>query len=193
MSDRGRGFDPSVLATGDTDSGGLGLFGVRDGWPCLAGVSSLTVPQGKGRVSRDVGRDGDARGRSGRVSASVADPAAQSSDHTVVRILLVDDHIFAVRKRCVTCWPSVHSCSSSERPVTASRRWRRRSRLCRTSSSWTSPCRAWTASKTTRRIRGLLPHVRIYGLSTQEESDKLHAIEEAGADGYFSKGLAWSV
>ncbi len=40
----------------------------------------------------------------------------------------------------------------------------------------------------TRRIRDEIPSIRIFGLSTQEESSKLHAIETAGADGYFAKG-----
>lgn len=39
----------------------------------------------------------------------------------------------------------------------------------------------------TRRIRELLPRVIVLGLSTQERTDQLHAIELAGAAGYFSK------
>jgi len=40
----------------------------------------------------------------------------------------------------------------------------------------------------TRRIRAELPSVLIFGLSTEERTEALHAIEEAGAAGYFTKG-----
>jgi DNA-binding NarL/FixJ family response regulator len=40
----------------------------------------------------------------------------------------------------------------------------------------------------TRRIHAALPTIQILGLSTQERSEGLHAIQEAGAAGYFSKG-----
>jgi DNA-binding NarL/FixJ family response regulator len=39
----------------------------------------------------------------------------------------------------------------------------------------------------TRRIRGAWPEIVIFGLSTQEEPEGLHAIEKAGAAGYFTK------
>lgn len=39
----------------------------------------------------------------------------------------------------------------------------------------------------TRRLRAELPHVRIYGLSTQEVTHGRHPIEDAGAVGYFTK------
>lgn len=39
----------------------------------------------------------------------------------------------------------------------------------------------------TRRLRAELPAVMIFGLSTEERTDALHAIEAAGADGYFTK------
>jgi DNA-binding NarL/FixJ family response regulator len=40
----------------------------------------------------------------------------------------------------------------------------------------------------TRRIRAELPDIRILGLSMQPRSVAAHAIEEAGAHGFFVKG-----
>ena len=41
----------------------------------------------------------------------------------------------------------------------------------------------------TRRIRAELPFIQIFGLSTQMKTDDLHAIELAGAAGFFTKGV----
>src|SRR5262249_54645970 len=41
----------------------------------------------------------------------------------------------------------------------------------------------------TRRIRAELPSIRILGLSMQPRTEDLHAIEEAGAAGFFIKGI----
>jgi two-component system nitrate/nitrite response regulator NarL len=41
----------------------------------------------------------------------------------------------------------------------------------------------------TRRIRAELPSIQILGLSTHLKGDDLHAIEEAGAADYFTKGV----
>ena len=40
----------------------------------------------------------------------------------------------------------------------------------------------------TRLIRAQFPDIEVFGLSTQERTDDLHAIERAGAAGYFTKG-----
>jgi DNA-binding NarL/FixJ family response regulator len=41
----------------------------------------------------------------------------------------------------------------------------------------------------TRRIRAELPGVAILGLSMQPRTDEVHPIEEAGASGFFMKGV----
>lgn len=40
----------------------------------------------------------------------------------------------------------------------------------------------------TRRLRAELPATRVFGISTEEQPEGLHAIEQAGATGYFTKG-----
>ena len=41
----------------------------------------------------------------------------------------------------------------------------------------------------TRRIRAELPSIQILGLSTHVKTEDLHAIEAAGAAGFFTKGI----
>jgi DNA-binding NarL/FixJ family response regulator len=41
----------------------------------------------------------------------------------------------------------------------------------------------------TRRIRAELPFIQILGLSTHVRGTELHAIERAGAAGFFTKGV----
>ena len=41
----------------------------------------------------------------------------------------------------------------------------------------------------TRRIRAELPFIQILGLSTHVKTEDLHAIERAGAAGFFTKGI----
>ena len=41
----------------------------------------------------------------------------------------------------------------------------------------------------TRRIHAELPFIQILGLSTHVKTEELHAIERAGAEGFFTKGV----
>ena len=41
----------------------------------------------------------------------------------------------------------------------------------------------------TRRLHGEIPSILIFGLSIQPRPSEVHAIEEAGAAGYFLKGV----
>jgi DNA-binding NarL/FixJ family response regulator len=41
----------------------------------------------------------------------------------------------------------------------------------------------------TRRIRAELPFIQILGLSTHVKTGELHSIEQAGAAGFFTKGI----
>ncbi|MFN7983108.1 MAG: PAS domain-containing protein [Vicinamibacterales bacterium] len=191
VSDRGRGFDPSILATGDTDSGGLGLFGIRERLALLGGRLIIDSAPGQGArftIVMSGATATHAAGTGARVPASVADPAAPSADDKALRILLVDDHIavrealrdvLAERPRLLVVGEAGDGIEAVEKAQS----------LAPDVIIMDVSMPRMDGLEATRRIRGLLPHVRIYGLSTQEESDKLHAIEEAGADGYFSKGI----
>lgn len=189
VSDCGRGFDPGVLATSDSQHSGLGLFGIRERLALLGGRLYIDSAPGQGARFSIVVTGAIAAPQAGNAAratstASTAEPQATGP----LRILLVDDHV-AVREALrgvLAERPQLLVIGEAGDGVEAVEK----------AQSLNPDVIVMDVSmprmdglEATRRIRSLLPTVRIYGLSTQEESDKLHAIEEAGADGYFSKGV----
>ena len=88
--------------------------------------------------------------------------------------------------RCARYCISGRSYRSSAMRPTVSRPSPTRIRCGPMSSSWTSQCRTWTASKRPRAFVQL-PNIQILGLS-MARSDFADAIEQAGAAGFFVKG-----
>jgi len=191
VSDRGRGFAPEVLTSGDNDDGGLGLFGIRERLALVGGQLQIDSAVGQGARFTLVmpGATTETVAGSASTAGSSALPkSGQTSSGSALRVLLVDDHL-AVREALrdvLTERPQLLVVGEAGDGVEAVEKAQQ---LLPDVIIMDVSMPRMDGLEATRRIRALLPDVRIYGLSTQEESDKLHAIEEAGANGYFSKGV----
>ena len=90
--------------------------------------------------------------------------------------------------RCARCSISGRSSRWSAMRPTASRRSPTRTRCGPMSSSWTSRCRTWTASRRRRASAPSSPTSGFSGVSMLARSETADAIEQAGAAGFFVKG-----
>lgn len=196
VADSGVGFDPASVFKPGTVVGGLGLFGIRERLTFLGGQMDVdSVPGHGARFTLVVpfnttSRTGDLRAASAAQSDTATSVASKDgSDLRVspLRILLADDHkmVREALREMLSEHPEFLIVGEAVDGLDA-----------------VEQCRALVPDvvimdvsmprldglEATRRIHAELPSIRILGLSTQEESTKLHAIEAAGADGYFAKG-----
>ena len=169
VTDQGVGFDPARLDDrSKADQMGWGLFRIRERLTLLGGRLDIESAPGRGRGSvwsrRATPRRAPSRRERARAvvrperqrrSTPVAHPRMRSgfSSSTITR---------RSGARSARCSISGRSSRSSAMRPTDSRRSRRRTRCGPMSSSWTSRCRTWTASK---RQRASAPSSRISGFS----------------------------
>lgn len=194
VADEGVGFDPASTLKPGAIAGGLGLFGIRERLTFLGGHMDVDSAPGHGaRFMLVVPFESTSGARSAEASAGGRDAsAAEPLDPTAMRarplrILLADDHtmvrealreLLAERQEFLIVGEAVDGLDAVEQS---------RSLLPDVVIMDVSMPRL-DGLEATRRIHAEFPSIRIFGLSTQEESSKLHAIEAAGADGYFGKG-----
>ena len=195
VADDGRGFDPAELLKPGRGAGGLGLFGIRERLTYLGGHMDVDSAPGRGATFTLVvpfTSSGRSVGRDASVDRSLAtdttdDALGGSQRPRPLRILLADDHtmvrealreLLAEREEFLVVGEAVDGLDAVEQS---------RSLVPDVVIMDVSMPRL-DGLEATRRIREEIPSIRIFGLSTQEESSKLHAIETAGADGYFAKG-----
>lgn len=197
VADNGVGFDPAGILKPGRRAGGLGLFGIRERLTFLGGQMDVDSAPGRGaRFTLVVPFNAVQRRDSAGVSVTdLAEDTASSQRESdtarlterPLRILLADDHtmvrealreLLAERPEFLIVGEAVDGLDAIEQS---------RSLVPDVVIMDVSMPRL-DGLEATRRIREELPFIRIFGLSTQEESSKLHAIEAAGADGYFAKG-----
>ncbi|MFN7983109.1 MAG: PAS domain S-box protein [Vicinamibacterales bacterium] len=197
VADEGHGFDPAALLQPGRGAGGLGLFGIRERLTYLGGHMDVDSAPGRGATftlvvpfnssARAVGRGVVGDGSVDPNATDTTDDGLAAQRPRPLRILLADDHtmvrealreLLTEREEFLIVGEAVDGLDAVEQS---------RSLVPDVVIMDVSMPRL-DGLEATRRIRDEIPSIRIFGLSTQEESSKLHAIETAGADGYFAKG-----
>jgi CheY-like chemotaxis protein len=195
VSDEGIGFDPTEL--GDrlkAGAVGWGLFSVRERVTLLGGRFDIDSTPGRGTRFRLVAPRGSienaastrAPTRSPAFGSTTAGAARQTS-RDALRILIVDDHV-SVREAFTgvlqqypgLCVVGV-ACDGLD-AIAQAHRLRPDVILMDISMPYMDGVEA------TRRIRSEFPFMQILGLSMQPRTEAPHAIEQAGAAGFFVKG-----
>jgi PAS domain S-box-containing protein len=191
VTDSGVGFDPSALADRmKAGAVGWGLFSIRERVTLLGGRFEIASAPGRGArfrlvAPRSPGVDVTARPES--FPAAAIEPPAARVAAGALRILLVDDHA-AVREAFREILHQhagllvVGNAADGIEAVAQARALRPDVILMDISMPRLDGIEA------TRLIHAELPLIPILGLSMQPSSDAPHAIERAGAAGFFIKG-----
>jgi PAS domain S-box-containing protein len=196
VSDQGIGFEPADLDDrSKAGQVGWGLFSIRERLTLLGGRFEIDSAPGKGTRVRLVAPRGAAQSAiadAGALSLAPIGPAPAGGNGRpapdALRILIVDDHA-AVR--------------SALRQILGQRP--QFSVVGEASDGFEAIAHAHTLRpdvvlmdiamphmdgiEATGHIRAKLPDIKILGLSVQPRSETVHAIEEAGAAGFFVKGI----
>jgi PAS domain S-box-containing protein len=194
VADEGVGFDPAALDRRSKDGEvAWGLFSIRERVTLLGGRLDIDSAPGRGTKFRLVAPLGAARSpASGGEAATRVPPAAMPDAGPVppdpLRILIADDHA-AVRKAMREILQErpelavVGDAANGIEAIEYAHTLRPDVILMDVSMPGMDGIEA------TRRLRQELPSVEILGLSMQPRPAGAHAIEEAGAAGYFVKGV----
>ena len=195
VSDRGIGFDPAGLVERrKAGQAGWGLFSIRERLTLLGGRFDIESVPGQGTRFRLVAPRGEAQGgvaaqRLSRVATGPALPgAAGFAPARALRILMVDDHaaVRRVFRELLQERPELHVVGEAGDGLAAIAE----AHVLRPDvilMDVSMP--GMDGIEATRRIRAELPFIQIFGLSTHVKTVDLHAIEAAGAAGFFTKGV----
>ena len=195
VSDRGIGFEAEGLDhRSEAGQVGWGLFSIRERLTLLGGRLEIDTAPGKGTRMRLVAPRGDpqpsAAGPSTSTTAAIAIPAHDNGGASdgALRILIVDDHS-AVRSafRDILNEQSqltvVGDASNGFEAIAYAHTLRPDVILMDIAMPHMDGIEA------TMRIHAELPNISILGLSMQPRSAAALAMEQAGADGFFVKGI----
>jgi PAS domain S-box-containing protein len=196
VSDQGIGFEPAELDDrSKAGQLGWGLFSIRERLTMLGGRFEIDSAPGKGTRVRLVAPRGDAQSSvtGPAVSTFVPIGAASGDDEDrasldALRILIVDDHP-AVRRTfrdILNKQPQlsvVGDASNGFEAIAHAHTLRPDVILMDIAMPHMDGIEATT------RIRAELPDIQIFGLSMQPRSAVADAIEQAGAAGFFVKGI----
>ena len=198
VADQGAGFDAASLDDRSrAGQVGWGLFSIRERLTLLGGRFNIESAPGRGTRVRLVAPRGGERSTiavaNGSSSAAPIGPvsAHNDGDHVfpdALKVLIVDDHEAGRRALRQLL---------QERPQLAV--------VGDASNGYEAIARAHTLRpdvilmdvmmphmdgvEATARIHAELPNIKILGLSMQARSENVHAIEHAGAAGFFVKGM----
>ena len=196
VADDGVGFDPgSFDDRWKSGQGGWGLFSIRERLTLLGGRFEVESAIGRGTRVRLVAPRGGARGGATGVPAVLSSPIAlrpaagdARAFQDPLRILIVDDHA-AVRKALRNMLHErpqlkvVGEAADGIDAIVQARRLRPDVVLMDVVMPHMDGVEA------TERILAELAGIQVLGLSMQARSETVHAIEHAGAAGFFVKGL----
>src|SRR5262245_161760 len=193
VSDQGAGFDPWLIERAQTDQIGWGLFSIRERLTLLGG--RFEIESAPGRGSRFVLTVPRAMAP-GSTAAPPPSPAAAeapmsgavtSASPRALKILLVDDHA-AMRKALRRLLQGrgelqiVGEAANGFEAIAQARALHPDVVVMDVSMPEMDGIEA------TRRIRAEFRSIQILGLSMYPRTEKLHSIEQAGAQRFFVKG-----
>jgi len=196
VTDEGVGFDPAALFDrANAERVGWGLFSIRERLALLGGRLEIESTPGKGTMfrliaPRGAARDGvaalDPLNRAG--GERTGHDAKSHPSVPALRILIVDDHasvrrVFRDLLQERREFAVVGDACNGLEGIAQARALRPDVILMDISMPHMDGIEA------TRRIRAELPFIQILGLSSQLWMEPIHPIEEAGAAGYFVKGV----
>jgi PAS domain S-box-containing protein len=199
VTDQGAGFDPAgFVDRAKTGHAGLGLFSIRERLTLLGGRFDIDSAPGRGTrfhliAPRGATQDVATAQKSSMDSAmGQASRGASASPSTrALRILIVDDHA-AVRKafhELLQERPELQVVGDAADGVEAiAQAHELRPDVVMMDVSMPR----MDGVEATRRIRAELPSIQVLGVSMQPRTQGTHAIEQAGAVGFFVKGADMS-
>jgi PAS domain S-box-containing protein len=195
VSDEGVGFDAAALVDqAKSRQVGWGLFSIRERLTLLGGRFEIDSAPGRGTRFRlivpraDLTRDADAPRppTDAPFAPSPAHVAAPLASVGALRILIVDDHaaLRSVLRDMLQERPElrvVGEAVNGLEAITQAHTFRPDVILMDVSMPEMDGIEA------TRRIHAELPFIQVFGLSTYMRTETPHAIERAGAAGFFTK------
>jgi PAS domain S-box-containing protein len=195
VTDEGVGFDSAGLVDpANTRAVGWGLFSIRERLTLLGGRFDVESSPGQGTRLRLIAPRGTAQGVAVQdplteqvVWPASGDAAGRASAHAL-RILIVDDHtaVREVFREILQERPElrvVGDAANGLDAITQAHALRPDVVLMDVSMPDMDGVEA------TRRLRAELPFITVLGLSMHPRTHALHAIEQAGAAGFFTKGV----
>jgi PAS domain S-box-containing protein len=205
VSDRGIGFEPSTLEQRSAEGPvGWGLFSIRERLTLLGGRFEIESAPGSGTRVRLVAPRGNPHGSAAAGPAAVSGPTVPASagygptgpvsatgnghGSEALRILIVDDHavVRSALRGVLDDRPQLAVVGDASDGVEAIARAHA---LRPDVILMDIAMPRMDGIEATVRIRAELPDIRILGLSMHPRSAAADAIEQAGAEGFFVKGI----
>jgi PAS domain S-box-containing protein len=194
VTDDGIGFDPSRLdSRSKSGQVGWGLFSIRDRLALLGGRVDIESAPGQGTRVHVFAPQGVVQSDTGQASdvlaPTIGTAAARNRAYPdALKILIVDDHA-AVRsalREMLHEWPQLSVVGGAGNGLEAiARAWTLRPDVILMDVAMPH----MDGVEATARIHAALPEIQILGLSMQTRNETVHAIEHAGAAGFFVKGV----
>jgi len=197
VTDDGVGFDPIALGERKAAQSGWGLFSIRERLTLLGGRFEIESALGRGTTFRLIAPRGPAQAPGAQESASrveaastdapPADGVSRATSPRALRILIVDDHA-AVRRTLRQLLESrrefqvVGEAGNGLEAIGQAHALRPDVVLMDVAMPEMDGVQA------THHIRAELPFIQVLGLSMYGRSEGLHAIVQAGAARFFTKG-----
>jgi CheY-like chemotaxis protein len=195
IADEGIGFDPASLDDRSKSGQGWGLFSIRERLTLLGGRCEIESAPGKGTRVQLVAPRGNPRvSIPGPSVAAVSPPGAPSgpdkgrTSPDALRILIVDDHptVRSTYRDILNKQPQLAVIGDAANGIEAIEH----AHVLRPEVILMDiGMPHMDGIEATVRIRAELPEIRIFGLSMQPRSAAAQAIEQAGAEGFFVKGV----
>lgn len=186
--DDGVGFDTAdVFHPTHPRKSGLGLLTIRERLTLLGGRFEVESAPGHGARFTLVTPPGHVSGREQLDLPMRTSPQGRPHTQGPLRIMIADDHAL-VRdglRELLSTWPELQVVGEAANgyEVLAQAHALRPDVIVMDASM-----PGINGVEATARVREELPQIEILGLSTDERTEELHALERAGASAYFSKG-----